>query len=61
MARGFLFANPRRVDEGLVQAAVTPPAPSFPLYDDEVQREFAVVFLVVIDGSFFGHFFLFSR
>ena len=23
-----------------MQAAVMPPAPSFPLYDDEVQREF---------------------
>ena len=36
----FLFASPRRVDGGLVQVAVTPPAPSFPLYDDEVQGEF---------------------
>ena len=37
----------RVVDGSAVQAAVTPPAPSFPLYDDEVQGEFVVDFLVV--------------
>ena len=60
MARGFLFASPRRVDGGLVQAVVTPPAPSFPLYDDEVQGEFLWwVFLVGFDGSSIGRFILF--
>ena len=44
-----------------MQAAITPPAPSFPLYDDEVQGEFLWwFFLVDFDGSSIGRFILFS-
>ena len=36
----LLFSALRVMDGGAVQAVVTPPAPSCPLYDDEVQGKF---------------------
>ena len=44
------FATPRVVDGGLVQAVVTPSAPSYPVCDDGLQGESFTVFSVAFGG-----------